>query len=264
MYAFDYVRPDSLEAALAALLNEDATVLAGGQTLLPTLKQRLAAPGTIVDIRHIKELRGIQAEAGTVTIGAGTPHDEVAGSDAVRGAIPALAALAGCIGDPQVRHLGTLGGSIANNDPASDYPAAVLGLGAVVVTSRREINAEEYFQGLFETALEPGELIKAVRFPGPEAAAYRKFDQPASRFALTGVFVARTSDGVRVAVTGAGENGVFRHSGLEAALGTSFSPGAVEGVEVSADGLIGDLHGSPAYRANLIKVMAMRAVADCA
>ena len=191
MYAFDYVRPDSLEAALAALLNEDATVLAGGQTLLPTLKQRLAAPGTVVDIRHIKELRGIQAEAGTVTIGAGTPHDEVAGSDAVRGAIPALAALAGCIGDPQVRHLGTLGGSIANNDPASDYPAAVLGLGAVVVTSRREINAEEYFQGLFETALEPGELIKAVRFPGPEAAAYRKFDQPASRFALTGVFVAR-------------------------------------------------------------------------
>ena len=264
MYAFDYVRPDSLEAALAALLNEDATVLAGGQTLLPTLKQRLAAPGTVVDIRHIKELRGIQAGAGTVTIGAGTPHDEVAGSDAVRGAIPALAALAGCIGDPQVRHLGTLGGSIANNDPASDYPAAVLGLGAVVVTSRREINAEEYFQGLFETALEPGELIKAVRFPAPEAAAYRKFDQPASRFALTGVFVARTSDGVRVAVTGAGENGVFRHSGLEAALGTSFSPGAVEGVEVSADGLIGDLHGSPAYRANLIKVMAMRAVADCA
>lgn len=263
MYAFDYLRPASLDAALAALADESATALAGGQTLLPTLKQRLASPDTVVDIRHLGELQGIREEDGAIRIGAGTPHDAVARSEVVQNAIPALAALAGGIGDPQVRHLGTLGGSIANNDPAADYPAAVLALGARVFTNLREIPADDFFAGLFETALQPGELVVAVRFPVPDAAAYRKFDQPASRFALTGVFVARTGSTVRVAVTGAGEDGVFRHAGLESALERDFSPGSVRGVEISADGLLSDLHGSPEYRANLIGVMAARAVADC-
>lgn len=263
MYAFDYLRPASLDAALAALADENATALAGGQTLLPTLKQRLASPDTVVDIRHLGELQGIREEDGAIRIGAGTPHDVVARSDVVREAIPALAALAGGIGDPQVRHLGTLGGSVANNDPAADYPAAVLALDAVVSTNLREIPADEFFAGLFETVLQTGELVISVRFPRADAAVYRKFDQPASRFALTGVFVARTGGNVRVAVTGAGEDGVFRHAGLEIALGSDFSAQAARGVEISADGLLSDLHGSPEYRANLIGVMAARAVADC-
>jgi carbon-monoxide dehydrogenase medium subunit len=264
MYAFEYVRPASLDEAVSALGGESASALAGGQTLLPTLKQRLASHDTLVDVRHLAELRGIEAANGVLTIGAGITHAEVAGSSTVRDGIPALAVLAGGIGDPQVRNLGTLGGSIANNDPASDYPAAVLGLGATVVTNARAMDADSFFQGLFETALEDGELITAVRFPVPRAAAYRKFDQPASRFALTGVFVARTDTGTRVAVTGAGEDGVFRHAGLEAALNSAFSVDAANGTEISADDLIEDLHGSPAYRANLIRVMAARAVADCA
>jgi len=264
MYKFEYVRPATLSEALAALQADGATAIAGGQTLLPTLKQRLAQPSSVVDIRHLRELRGIEVGGGQVAISAGVTHDEVARSDAVRNAVPALAELAGHIGDPQVRNIGTLGGSVANHDPAADWPAAVLGLGATVATSRREIDADRFFTGLFETALEEGELVTSIRFPIPVAAAYRKFDQPASRFALTGVFVAKLTGGVRVAVTGASENGVFRHAGLEAALGASFTPEAAESVSVSEDGLIEDLHGSPAYRANLIRVMAKRAVADCA
>ena len=263
MYAFDYVRPASLDDALAALKGDQATAIAGGQTLLPTLKQRLASPAALVDIRHLAELKGIEIGGGALSIGAGTSHDEVANSDAVRNAIPAVAALAGGIGDPQVRNLGTLGGSIANHDPAADWPAAVLGLGATVVTSSREVAADAFFTGLFETALEAGEIVVSVRFPIPFTAAYQKFDQPASRFALTGSFVSRGSSGVRVAITGAGESGVYRHRGLEAALQASFTPDAVDGVTVSEDGLLSDLHGSPAYRANLIRVMTRRAVAGC-
>ena len=263
MYAFDYVRPASLDDALAALKADGATAVAGGQTLLPTLKQRLASPSALVDIRNLDELKGIEIGGGSVSIGAGTSHDEVARSDAVQNAIPAIASLAGGIGDPQVRNLGTLGGSIANHDPAADWPAAVLGLGATVVTSSREISADDFFTGLFETALETGEIVVSVRFPIPFTAAYRKFDQPASRFALTGSFVSRGAGRVRVAITGAGESGVFRHRGLETALQTSFSSRSAEAVEVSADGLLSDLHGTPAYRANLIRVMTSRAVADC-
>lgn len=262
MYNTEYMRPDSLAAAVDALKSDGATALAGGQTLLPTLKQRLASADTLVDIRHLTELQGIKASKDAVEIGAGTPHSTVANSKDVQGAIPALAKLAGGIGDPQVRNLGTIGGSIANNDPAADYPAAVLGLGATVVTNSREVPAEDFFCGLFETALEAGELITAVRFPVPAAAAYRKFDQPASRFALTGVFVAKMGSEVRVAVTGAGENGVFRAADIEQALGGSFTADAARGVSVSADGMIGDLHGTPEYRANLVSVLAARAVAE--
>ena len=264
MYAFDYVRPASLNDALAALKGDGATAIAGGQTLLPTLKQRLASPTALVDIRHLDELKGIEIGGGSLTIGAATSHDEVASSNAVGNAIPALASLAGGIGDPQVRNLGTLGGSIANNDPAADWPAAALGLGATVVTSAREVAADDFFTGLFETALEDGEIVVSVRFPIPFAAAYQKFDQPASRFALTGSFVSRGAGGVRVAITGAGESGVFRHRGLEGALQASFSSQSVDGVEVSDDELLSDLHGTPAYRANLIRVMTRRAVAGCA
>ena len=263
MYEFEYVRPASLNDALAALQGDGATAVAGGQTLLPTLKQRLASPTALVDIRQLDELRGIDIGGGSLTIGAATTHDEVCRSNAVQNAIPALASLAGGIGDPQVRNLGTLGGSIANHDPAADWPAAVLGLGATVVTSSREVSADDFFTGLFETALEGGEIVLSVRFPIPFAASYQKFDQPASRFALTGSFVSRGSGGVRVAITGAGESGVFRLRGLEAALQASFSTRTVDDVEVSEDGLLSDLHGTPAYRANLIRVMSRRAVAGC-
>ncbi len=263
MYAFDYVRPASLNDALATLKGDGTTAIAGGQTLLPTLKQRLASPTALVDIRHLDELKGIEIGGGSLTIGAATSHDEVASSTAVGNAIPALTSLAGGIGDPQVRNLGTLGGSIANHDPAADWPAAVLGLGATVITSAREVAADDFFTGLFETALEDGEIVVSLRFPIPFAAAYQKFDQPASRFALTGSFVSRGAGGVRVAITGAGESGVFRHRGLEGALQASFSSQSVDGVEVSEDGLLSDLHGTPAYRANLIRVMTRRAVADC-
>ena len=259
MYPTKYHKPESIEAAVA-LLGGEAKVLAGGQTLIPTMKQHLAQPGDLVDIRAIPGLSGISVEGGSVTIGAATTHAEVAGSAEVAGAIPALAALAGGIGDPAVRHMGTIGGSLANNDPAADYPAAVLGLGATVVTSKREIAADDFFQGLFTTALDEDEIITAVRFPVPKRAGYAKFDQPASRFALVGVFVAETADGVRVAVTGAGEDGVFRHEGLEQALAADWSADAAKAVDVSAEGLMSDIHASAEYRANLIRVMAARAV----
>ena len=259
MYAFDFERPSTVAEAVAALKTEEAQALGGGQTLIPTMKQRLASPSTLVSLGGIAEMKGISSAGGVVTIGAGTTHAEVAAS----GAIPALSALAGGIGDPAVRNRGTIGGSLANNDPAACYPSAALALGATIVTNAREIAADDFFEGLFTTALEEGEIITAVKFPVPEAANYQKFEQPASRFALVGVFVAKTGGGVRVAVTGASEDGVFRWSDAEAALAGDFSAGALEGMAPSADGMIGDLHGSPEYRAHLVGVMARRAVAAC-
>ena len=259
MYAFTFERP-ATQADAVRLAQAGGKPLAGGQTLLASMKLRLAAPEQLVDLGGIPGLAGIRREGNAVTIGAMTRHADVAASADVQAAIPALAALAGGIGDKQVRAMGTLGGSLANNDPAADYPAGALGLGATIVTSQREIAADDYFQGLFATALEEGELITAVRFPVPQRAAYMKFRQPASLFALVGVFVAQTGGGVRVAVTGGG-NGVFRHAGLEAALGRSFTPEAAAGVAIDASELNGDLHGSAAYRAHLVSVMAQRAVA---
>ncbi|NBB83189.1 MAG: carbon monoxide dehydrogenase [Alphaproteobacteria bacterium] len=261
MYAFDYHKPSSVADAVAALGKaDDGKFMAGGQTLIPTLKQRLAMPSDVVDLRGIDEIKGICEEAGGLTIGAGTTHAEVATNPLVGSTIPGLAALAAHIGDAQVRHLGTLGGSIANNDPAADYPGAIVGLGATVRTSSREIAGDDFFTGMFETALAEDELIVSVHFPKPEAAAYAKFRNPASRYALVGAMVAKTGGGVRVAVTGAGPC-VFRSAELEQALAADFSPGAVDGVSISADGLNGDIHASPEYRAHLIKVMAKRAVA---
>ncbi len=261
MYETQYHRAkDVAEAAKLFSGSDDARYLAGGMTLLPTMKQRLAAPTAVIDIRRIPALKGITVTGDTVTIGAATSHSEVSTSEEVKKAIPALAYLASLIGDPAVRHMGTIGGSLANNDPAADYPAAVMALNATIKTDKREIAAEDYFQGLFSTALEPGELIVSVSFPIPEKAGYAKFENPASRYAMAGVFVAKMKDGaVRVGVTGAGNNGVFRANGIEAALGGSLSADAVQGVEMSADDMLADIHGSAAYRANLVKVMAKRA-----
>ncbi len=261
MYNFTYHRPRTLaEAAQILAANEDAKLLAGGHTFLPTLKQRLAQPSDLVDLSGIEELRGIREEAGGVTVGAMTPHAEVADSELVRRLIPALADLAGEIGDPQVRNCGTIGGSISNNDPAADYPAALVGLGATVRTSRREIPADDFFTGMFETALESDEIVTAVHFPRPEKAGYAKFPNPASRYAVVGVFVARTASGVRVAVTGAGPC-VFRLADAEAALASNFAPEALDQLSVAADELNSDIHASADYRAHLVKVMARRAVA---
>lgn len=259
MYAFTLEQPKTLADA-KRLAAGGAQALAGGQTLIASLKQRLAQPGALVDLAGVAELRGIRREGNHLVIGAMTRHEVVAASPDVKSAIPALAALAGQIGDRQVRAMGTLGGSVANNDPAACYPSAVLALGATIVTDRREIKADDYFQGMYATALDSGELITAVRFPIPKKAAYAKFRQPASRFALVGVFVALTDSGARVAITGAG-NGVFRHAGLEAALGKGFTPEAVQGVAIDAGALNSDLHASAAYRAQLIRVQTQRAVA---
>ncbi|MEO7546893.1 MAG: xanthine dehydrogenase family protein subunit M [Ramlibacter sp.] len=263
MYAFTFERP-ATTADAARLAAAGAKVLAGGQTLLPSMRLRLANPENIADLGAIKELAGIRKEGNNLVIGAMTRHADVAASADVKSAIPALADLAAHIGDRQVRALGTIGGSVANNDPAACYPSAVLALGGTVHTTQRKIAADDFFQGIFATALQDGELITAVSFPVPRKAAYMKFKQPASRFALIGVFVAQTgsgaSGGVRVAVTGGG-NGVFRHAGLEEALGKSFTPEAAAAVQVDAGNLQGDLHASAAYRANLVGVMAQRAVA---
>jgi aerobic carbon-monoxide dehydrogenase medium subunit len=261
MYAFTYHRPTNMAAAVADLAAEDAKLLAGGQTLLPTMKQRLASPASLVDLGRISELSGVSREGEQIVIGAMTRHADVASSTAVHQAIPALAALAGLIGDPHVRNRGTIGGSLANNDPAADYPAAVLALGATVVTNKRELAAEAFFKGLFETALEAGEIITKVRFPIPQKAAYEKFRNPASRFALVGVFVAKTAGGVRVAVTGAGQSGVFRAKALETALSGDFAAAALKGATIPAAGLNSDLHADAAYRAHLTVVLARRAVA---
>ena len=261
MYAFNYHRPETLEAASAALAAAaDGQVLAGGQTLIPTLKQRLANPSDVIDLGGIAGLGGVRREGDAIVVGAMTRHAEVASSAEVRNAIPALAALADCIGDPQVRNAGTIGGSIANADPAADYPAAVVGLGATVRTGRRAIAGDDFFTGLFETALEEGEIVLSVSFPVPRRAAYAKFPNPASRYAVVGVMVAETGSGVRVAVTGAGGH-AFRVGAMESALGASFTPEAIRDVAVSPDGLNEDIHASAEYRAHLVGVMARRAVA---
>ncbi len=230
-------------------------------TLIPTMKSRLASPGDVVDVTKIAGLSGITVSGKTVTIGATTTHAEVATSTKLAKACPALCSLASHIGDPHVRHKGTIGGSIANNDPAADYPSAMLALGATIVTNKREIAADKFFKGLFETALKDGEIVTAVTFTAPAKAGYAKFPNPASRYAMTGVFVAKGKDGVRAAVTGAGENGVFRSKEIEAALAKNFDAAALDGVKVSAKALMGDLHATPEYRANLVVVMAKRAVA---
>jgi carbon-monoxide dehydrogenase medium subunit len=261
MYSFAYHKPASVnDAAGAFAKGSEARYLAGGHTLLPSMKLRLARPSDLVDLTGVAELKGIKVDGGTVTIGAMTPHGEVASNAAVAKAIPALAKLAGGIGDPQVRNRGTIGGSLANSDPAADYPAAVLGLGATIKTNKREIKADDYFKGLFETALEDGELIMSVSFPVPEKAGYAKFANPASRYAIVGVFVAKTKGGARVAVTGAGPC-AFRQAAMEKALGGGFTADAVAGVKHPASGLNSDLHASAEYRAHLVTVMAKRAVA---
>jgi aerobic carbon-monoxide dehydrogenase medium subunit len=264
MYAFEYHRSQSLSAAVADLANPDAKALAGGMTLLPTMKQRLASPALVVDLNKIPDLDRVSREGDNLVIGAMTRHADVARNAVVRGAIPAIATLAAGIGDPHVRNRGTIGGSLANNDPTADYPAAALALGATIVTNKRRVAAQDFFKGLFETALDTGELITQVSFPVPQKAAYMKFPNPASRYALVGVFVARTAAGVRVAVTGAGQNGVFRAEAFEAALNANFSPAALDGVSVPATGLNSDLHADAEYRAHLIGVMAKRAVAAAA
>ena len=258
MYDFEFVKPASLAEAVAAMGRDGAQALSGGMTLLPTMKQRLNQPDSLVSLNGLAELKGVSVSGGVLTIGAATTHATVAREASQ---YPALAALAGQIGDPMVRNRGTIGGSLANNDPAACYPSAVLASGATVVTNQREIAADDYFQGLFSTALDEGEIITAVKFPIPDKAAYVKFAQPASRFALTGVFVAKGPAGVRVAVTGASEDGVFRWTEAEEALSANFAPSALDGLTVEADGMIGDLHGTPEYRAHLVKVITKRAVA---
>ncbi len=259
MYAFTIERPASTAAA-AQLAANGAKPLAGGQTLLASMKLRLSDPGQLADLGGIAELAGIRKDGDALVIGAMTRHIDVANSAEVKAAIPALADLASHIGDRQVRAMGTLGGSVANNDPAACYPSAVLALGATVHTNQRQIAADDFFTGMFSTALEDGELITAISFPTPKRAAYMKFKQPASRFAMVGVFVAQTDAGVRVAVTGAASC-VFRHAGLEAALSQSFTPEAAAGVKIDATDLNADIHASAAYRANLISVQTQRAVA---
>jgi carbon-monoxide dehydrogenase medium subunit len=262
MYEFDFVRPATVAEAVAALGEDEAQALGGGQTLIPTLKQRLASPSQLVSLTGIAEMQGVSSDGGVVSIGGATPHGVVATEAAA--SYPALAALAANIGDPAVRNRGTIGGSIANNDPAACYPAAALGSGATIVTNAREIAADDFFEGLFTTALEEGEIITQVKMPVPEVANYQKFVQPASRFALVGVFVAKFADGVRVAVTGASEDGVFRWAEAETALNGNFSADALEGLALDAEGMMADIHGSKAYRAHLITVLTKRAVAAAA
>ena len=259
MYAFDIERPTSVADAVAALKDEDAQALGGGQTLIPTLKQRLAAPSKLVSLTNIADLQGIANDGDTLRIGGAVTHAAVAAK--VRLTYPALAELAAHIGDPAVRNRGTIGGSLANNDPSACYPAVALASGATIITNTRAIAADDYFQGMFTTALDDGEIVTAVSMPIPEKANYQKFVQPASRFALVGVFVAKFADGVRVAVTGASNEGVHRWAEAEAALTADFSVAAIAGLSVDADNLIADLHGSPEYRAHLVKVMTGRAVA---
>jgi len=261
MYEFKYHRPATVRQAANLLTkNEDAKLVAGGHTLVPVMKQRLASPPHLVDLSHVEGLDTIEVKGRNLVIGAMARHAEVANSATVGEAIPALAELAGLIGDPAVRHRGTIGGSIANNDPTADYPAACLALGATIVTNKRKLKAEEFFQGLFTTALEPDEIITKVSFPLAKKAAYVKFRNQASRYALVGVFVARRPSDVRVAVTGAGGSGVFRITAFEEALQKRFSPKVLEGIPVSAEGLNSDIHGSAEYRAHLIGVLARRAV----
>ena len=262
MYATNYHRASSVEDAVKlATANDEAKYISGGQTLLPTMKQRLAAPSDLVDLRHIASMKGISVSGGSIRIGAATPHADVASSSEIASACPGLAHLAAHIGDPHVRNMGTIGGSIANNDPAADYPAGLMALNATIVTNKRSMSADEFFTGMFETALDEGELVVAVEIAAPSKCGYAKFPNPASRYAMTGVFVAKHGDGsVRVAVTGAGSDGVFRHEEMEQALAGDFSAGALDGITVDDSDLMADIHASSAYRANLVKVMAKRAV----
>ena len=259
MYNFEFEKPTTVADAVAALGEEDAQALGGGQTLIPTLKQRLASPSKLVSLGGIDEMKGVAHRGGSIVIGGATTHGAVAAEAGAQ--YGALADLAGNIGDPAVRNRGTIGGSLANNDPSACYPAAALASGATITTNARDIAADDYFQGMFDTALEEGEIITSVSFPVPEAANYQKFEQPASRFALVGVFVAKYADGVRVAVTGASEGGVFRWSEAEAALSDNFTGDALDGLSVDAGGMISDLHGTSAYRAHLVAVLTKRAVA---
>lgn len=276
MYNFEFHRPTTVDEAVRFLKSEDAKLMAGGQTLLPTMKQRLAAPKHVIDLGGVTGLASIQhaggslvmgkagggtvLRGGTLTIGALARHAEVAESTDVKESIPALASLAAGIGDPAVRNRGTIGGSIANNDPSADYPAACLALGATIVTNKREIAADEFFTGLFETALQPDEVILRVVFQAPGRAAYAKFRNPASRYAMVGVFVAERRGEVRVAVTGAGQFGVFRVPAMEKALADRFDAAAIDGIKIDASNLISDIHAAADYRAHLIGIMARRAV----
>lgn len=264
MYEFEYHRPRTLSEAIDTLKQaEDGELLAGGQTLIPTLKQRLAQPSDLIDLAGIDEIKGIRREGDALVIGAMTPHAEVATSEQVRDTIPGLASLANHIGDPQVRNRGTIGGSIANADPAADYPSAVVGLGATVNTADKPIAADEFFTGMFETALEEHDVVVSVTFPIPQSSTYEKFPNPASRYAIAGAFVCRIGGRVRVAITGAGPS-VFRVPEMETALENHFSPDALQGVEIGSDGLNSDIHASAEYRAHLVTVMARRAVAKMA
>jgi carbon-monoxide dehydrogenase medium subunit len=263
MYNFNYHQAKNVDdASKLASSTEEGKLMAGGMTLIPTLKQRLAKPSDVIDLGKIPELKGIKKEGNAIVIGAMTRHFDVANSDVVKSAIPGLAGLAAHIGDPAVRNRGTIGGSIANNDPAADYPSAVVALGATVITNKRKIAGDDFFKGLFETALEPGEVVTAVSFPIPEKSAYMKFPNPASRYAIVGVYVAKTGNNVRVAVTGAGAC-VFHQKDMEAALTKSFTPDAIKGIAQKQDGLNSDIHASAEYRAHLVNVMARRAVTAC-
>jgi aerobic carbon-monoxide dehydrogenase medium subunit len=262
MYEFKYVRPNSIRQAANMLAKDtDAKILAGGHSLLPAMKLRLAKHSQLLDIGHIEGLNTIELKGRSIVVGAMARHVEVANSQTVKQALPALADLAGQIGDPAVRHRGTIGGSLANNDPNSDYPAAVLGLGATVITNKRRIAADDFFKGMFETALEPDEIITKVSFPLAKKAAYMKFRHPASGFALVGVFVSKRGSDIRVAATGAGANGVFRVKSFEEALKKRFAAKSIEGMTIPANGMNSDIHGSAEYRAHLVGVMARRALA---
>jgi carbon-monoxide dehydrogenase medium subunit len=264
MYDFNYQKASSVQDAAAKhKAASDARFLAGGMTLIPVLKQRLDQPSDVIDLAAVKDLVGISEEGGAIVVKAMTTHHAVNTSDLVKKRIPALAELAGTIGDPMVRNRGTIGGSLANSDPAASYPSAVLALNATIHTDKRTIKADDFFKGMFTTALEDGEIITKVAFPVPDKAAYMKFANPASRYAMAGVFVAKMKDGkIRVAVTGASQKGVFRSTSIENALSVSWNPDALNGVEIDVNGMLSDLHGSAVYRANLVKVMAKRAVAE--
>lgn len=265
MYETKYHKASSIQDAVSLIeKSDDGKLLSGGQTLIPTMKARLASPSDLVDLSGIADLHGINVSGSTVTIGAATTHAEVASNADLQAACGGIAGLAAEIGDAAVRHKGTIGGSIANNDPAADYPAALLALGATIKTNAREIAAGDFFVGLFETALEDDEIIVSVSFDAPTKAAYAKFPNPASRYAMVGVFAAQTANGARVAVTGAGSDGVYRQSDMEAALDNNWAPGALAGIQIGSGGLLSDIHGDAVYRANLVKVMAGRAVAGCA
>jgi carbon-monoxide dehydrogenase medium subunit len=262
MYAFTFHRPTTIRQAVNLLSkNEDAKLLAGGHSLIPVMKQRLAGPPVLVDLSKVEGMTGVELTSRAIIIGAMTRHADVANSPIVQEALPALASVPGSIGDPHVRHMGTIGGSIANNDPNADYPAVCLGLGATIITSKRRIPADEFFQGMFTTALEPDEIITKVQFPIAKKAAYQKFKHPASGFALVGVFVSKRGPEIRVAVTGAGGNGVFRVTAFEEALKKRFSPKSLDGLSVSPEGMSSDIHAGAEYRAHLVGVLARRAVA---